>query len=124
MRFHEYARTLRGQAHLKRESMALGAGCSTEHIRKIELGKSRPSPELFARMLKTIDATPLEESRGWLLLAESHVPDKIRRYVEVHTTGAKKRAADAAVEWIEMNLEMPDGEEYFLRAHIEQRMKI
>lgn len=123
MTFGSYLKERRTFSSMRREDLARAVRCSVEHVRRIELGDSRPSPDLLEKMLAALDLTPKEETRLWLLLAESHLPDKIRQVVEVHPSGVAARAAEAAVEWVEMNLELPEGEEPFFRAHVEQRMK-
>lgn len=119
----EHLRKIREVQGMLRMFVAVGAKCSSEQVRRVEQGESRPSPELLARMLRRLGATPKEQQRAWVYLAQEMLPDKIRQHVEVHPPRVYGRAADAAVEWVKQNLELPEGEERFLRAHIEQRLK-
>jgi transcriptional regulator with XRE-family HTH domain len=123
LEFGAYLRKLREASRMTKEDLARESKCSTEHVRRLELGYSRASPELLARMLKALDTRAHEERRAWVLLADSYLPDGIRRRVEVHPAGAETRAGKGAVEWVKKNLGLPAGEDRFLSAHVRQRMK-
>jgi len=119
----EHLRKVREAQNVKRVDLAREARCSVEQVRRIEQGESRPSPKLTKKLIRCLDMTPKEAQRTWVYLAEAYLPDKIRQHVEVHPPHVYGRAADAAVEWVEQNLELPEGEERFFRSHIEQRLK-
>ncbi len=49
-------------------ALALRAGVSTRHLGFVELGKSRPSPQLILDLARSLDV-PLRERNDWLLAA-------------------------------------------------------
>ena len=68
----ELVRQKRAAAHLSQLDLVLRAGVSARHLGFVELGKSRPSPELVLALAHSLDV-PLRERNDWLLAA-GHAP--------------------------------------------------
>ena len=68
----ELIRAKRASAHLSQMDLALRAGVSARHLGFVELGKSRPSPQLLLALARSLDV-PLRERNDWLLAA-GHAP--------------------------------------------------
>lgn len=64
----ELIREKRANAHLSQMALAIRAGVSTRHLGFVELGKSRPSPDLVLAVAHSLDV-PLRERNDWLLAA-------------------------------------------------------
>lgn len=88
----ELIRGGRAGAHLSQMDLALRAGVSTRHLGFVELGKSRPSPQLVLALACSLDV-PLRERNDWLLAAgyAPHYPagplsraelDRVRRHIQ------------------------------------------
>lgn len=124
MRLAEYLKKMRTEAGQSRLDLARLVVCSTEHVRRIEQGQSRPSPALLKKMLKKMDVMKDDAARAWVLLAREHIPVGARKHVDVTQPGIVDVAGRAAVEWVKGNLDLPVREEKFLLSHIKQRMEL
>ncbi|WP_158675513.1 helix-turn-helix domain-containing protein [Nocardia stercoris] len=58
----------RERARFSQMALALEVGVSTRHLGFVELGRSRPSPELLMAIAECLDV-PLRERNEWLLTA-------------------------------------------------------
>jgi transcriptional regulator with XRE-family HTH domain len=61
-------RERRQQVRRSQLDLAVGVGVSPRHLSFVELGKSRPSPELLTLIATNLDV-PLREQNSWLLAA-------------------------------------------------------
>jgi len=119
----DYLKKLRMESGKGRLELARQAGCSEKHVWRIERGQSLPSPLLLQHLLQHLEADKADIQRAWVLRARGYLPPEVQRRVDVTRVGIVEVASSAAVEWVKGNLGLPDGEEWFLRSHIKQRME-
>ncbi|MFI1920049.1 helix-turn-helix domain-containing protein [Nocardia sp. NPDC020380] len=70
----------RERARFSQMALALEVGVSTRHLGFVELGRSRPSPELLMAIAERLDV-PLRERNEWLLTA-GYAPRYAQTYLD------------------------------------------
>lgn len=120
-------RQMRESRGLSRLRAASESGMSSEHLRRLEVDSSRPSPEALSRLLRLYDLGRAQEDLAWTALAVSHIPEEVQEKVRVlprsssHASEADVIAA--AMEWVELYYE-PDGDDLkYLSAHIRAKLE-
>ncbi|MET8877882.1 helix-turn-helix transcriptional regulator [Nocardia sp. NPDC004604] len=82
----------RERARFSQMALALEIGVSTRHLGFVELGRSRPSPELLMAIAERLDV-PLRERNEWLLTA-GYAP----RYAQTHLDAPTMRRVRSALQ--------------------------
>src|SRR2546423_169647 len=89
-------RERRASAHRSQLDLALDVGVSARHLSFVELGKSRPSPELLILIANRL-GVPAREQNDWLIAA-GHAPRHAETPLDDASMAAVRRSLPAVLD--------------------------
>ena len=68
---------------LSRGDVCSQVGVSQEHLRKVEVGWSRPSADLLTKLFDILDVNEKDQETAWMYLAMSYIPEDVQPFINV-----------------------------------------